>query len=137
MRQRERLEDFRGGHVACRGCRRLLYFDPEALRHGSARVFVCCGLAYAPERARIDVVIYDRLDDNAFPEEWHIERPGPVAVHASEDPVLDPTAPEPEDESEGDIDIDEEEIAAMAATQESVEARHADRVATLRARQGR
>lgn len=134
MRERERLDDFKGGHVACRGCKRLLYFDPEALRAGTARVTVCCGIAYAPERSRIDVVIYDRLAPEDFVEEEVLTLPvaPPIEIHDHDDPVLAPSVPETY-EDEGN----EAELAALLVTPETAAERHSERVATLKARQGR
>jgi len=136
MRQRERLDDFRGGHVACRVCKRLMYFDHGTLLLGNEPGYRCCGIAYVPERRQVDLVIYDRLDADDFAEALPLDVPEPVAVHASEDPVLDPSAPEPED-VEPLREAEESELEQMVATAEQAEARRAERVATLKARQGR
>jgi hypothetical protein len=126
MRERERLEDFKGGHVACRGCKRLLYFPPGAL--GLPQL--CCGIAYVPTQQQVDLCIYDRLQPGEIEGAVEIPTPPPVEVEGEADddgerPVDDPYEATAQDEAELD---------AVAVTPEQALERRAARVAELKRR---
>jgi hypothetical protein len=125
MRERERLEDFRGGHVACRGCKRLLLFQP-----GELLQVTCCGYLYSPEQGVINLIIYDRLEPGEAAQA-QVAAPVPVAVveAAPGEDWEEPYDPQVEP-SEGEID-------AMAASAETISARRTARVAQLKRRGSR
>ena len=102
MRQRECLEDFRGGHVACRDCKRLLFFDPEELATAQPRI--CCGIAYVPQRRQLDLYIFDRLDSDSFPDGIYLPPVGAVDI--------------PADEQAGEVLIDDEPPDQVAESAE-------------------
>lgn len=134
MRERERLEDFRGGHVACRGCKRLIFFAPEGMGP-----VICCGLAYVPTRHQIDLIIYDRIQPGDLEVTAIVlPAPEPLQIQSTEDAraFLDGNEPPGLVEEETDeVDISDAEIASMAATAEEIAARRPEREATL-ARRG-
>jgi hypothetical protein len=139
MRERERLEDFRGGHVACRGCKRLLYFAPETL--ATSPPLVCCGIAYVPTQHQVDLLIYDKLQPGELPDLVALPPPGPVEIAPEDeedefphldlalgaDVALDDMEPSPTEEAE---------LAGMAATPEQIAARKAERIAQITKRRG-
>ena len=150
MRERERLEDFRGGLVACRQCKRLLQFYHE-LHPQFSITQVCCGIAYKPTRHQVDLVIYDRLTpgDTAFLDEYDVVPPaGPVEIADTGGidlaPVSEPPGPVEAqmlatllDEQPLATFLDEAEIDAMAATAAQVSERAEARQAVIRRREGR
>src|SRR5712691_421818 len=101
MHERERLEDFRGGMVACRGCKRLLNFAPDHLV-----ALVCCGILYRPEPGPLDLVIYDRVQAHEWDDALVLPPPHPVIVEATaEDVQRYVTLPDPGMET---LDADED-----------------------------
>lgn len=123
MRERERLEDFRGGHVACRGCKRLLFFDTKHM----ATPLRCCDIAYVPTRTQIDLIIYDRLGPDDFAEAIAQPPPPPVEVSILGEEVI------AEDETE-EVAVNDAEVDDMVATAAQIKERTAERMAQLRAR---
>lgn len=131
MRERERLEDFRGGHVACRQCRRLLFFAPDTLGTGGG--IVCCQIAYVPTQQRIDLLIYDRLQPHDLAElgtTTTIAEPPPLVIDPDEQPL-----PYDEDYQESTTE-DEDELAEMVVTPDEARRREAERILALTRRQG-
>jgi hypothetical protein len=124
VRERERLDDFRGGHVACRGCKRLILFQP-----GELLQVRCCEYLYSPEQGVINLIIYDRLEpgEAAHAQVAHAE---PVAVIEAA-PGEDWWREEP---AEASVEPSESEIDGMAATAETIAARRADRVEQVKRR---
>lgn len=121
MRERERLDDFRGGHVACRGCRRLMFFES-----GITKAVVCCGYAYMPTQHQIDLVIYDRVQPGEVPDAVRMPTPEPVVVDEYGEP-------DPEELYES-LPGEEAEADAMVATAEQIEANKEVREAELKRR---
>lgn len=119
MRERERLDDFRGGAVACRVCKRIMEFEAQNLLPQ-----VCCGMAYVPEQKQIDLVIYDRLLADEFADIKPIEAICPIVI--------------PEDHGEPDleeeVEVSEAELAGMAATDAQIAERSAERIKQLAGR---
>lgn len=127
MRERERLEDFRGGHVACRGCKRLLFFAPDEL----AQPKRCCGFVYAPTRHQIDLVIYDRLMPGEFAEAEGEPAPAPMAItDESPEKGLVPDPPPWEQAEVSDVELDD-----LVATPAQIAEREIERQISL-ARRG-
>ncbi len=132
MRERERLDDFQGGAVACRGCKRLLVFDS-----GDMQPQRCCIYAYVPSQRQVDLVIYDKLAPGEYCEIPSVEPREPlvIAACAYEETMGDSdevSGPDPYlvDETE----ISNEEVDILAVTAEQVEERKAERLADLRRR---
>lgn len=127
MRERERLDDFQGGGIACRVCKRVMDFGV-----GLMAPQICCGMAYVPTQRQIDVVIYDKLTaeecamygdmDDA---QVHETPPQPLVIPAEED-----GEPEPEDEEAPD----ETEVESLLVSDEEIAARTAARLEQLRSR---
>ncbi len=133
MRERERLDDFQGGAVACRGCKRLLYFDLATLTP-----IRCCTFAYVPSQRQVDLIIYDKLVAGDLQDVAIQEAPAPLVI-----------APTAYDETMGDTDeaavlpdpyLEEEEeisdaaIDILAITAEQVQERKAERLAQIKRR---
>lgn len=73
MRLRERLEDFKGGWVACRGCGRLLEF-PAGQEHATQ----CCSYGYVARFGPLEVTIYSDVQPGELPE---VTAPAPSAAN--------------------------------------------------------
>jgi hypothetical protein len=139
MRERERLIDFRGGHVACRGCKRLILFTPGEL----VRVH-CCGYLYVPEYGPMDLAIYDRLAPGEDADAQVMPPPPPLVVLPNEEETLwygGEPAPAPPDPAPDEGEDDEEpgegedaEVAAMLATPQEIQERRAERQQQLKRR---
>ena len=151
MRERERLEDFRGGHVACRGCKRLLFFPVDRRKK-----LTCCGFLYAPEPGPVDLVIYDRLTpeevalgSQALPPATPVEVAPNPEDHAWDGMApnfpLDPSdpeevAPSPSEEEQDDAEreereeSEESEVEAMLASAATLAERAPERLAQVRQR---
>lgn len=119
MRERERLNDFRGGAVACRVCKRILQFG-----EGPLLPQVCCGMAYVPEQQQIDLVIYDRLLADEFGDIRPIEIVAPIVIPEDHG----------EEVEEKEIEVDDSELAGMVATDEQIAERSAERIKQLAGR---
>ena len=134
MRERERLEDFRGGHVACRACKRLLFFSPDALE----QPMLCCEIVYAPTKHQVDLVIYDRLHPDELAElgAQVMPSPGPLQVQATDDAVeyLDTHAPPGLMDEEREDAVSEADIDSMVATAVEIAERAPERKASLHRR---
>ena len=138
MRERERLDDFRGGYVACRGCKRLIFFHPGISEHTAP--ILCCGIAYVPTRHQIDLVIYDRLSPDELDQLGAevIPAPGPVVIPPGDPnevddlpyrlPVGDPT------EDAEEVTISEADVDSMLATAAQIAERRVERQAVLQRR---
>ncbi len=136
MHERERLGDFRGGMVACRGCKRLLKFPP-----GAMTALVCCGLLYRPEPGPIDLVIYDRMQEGEWEDALVLPAPHPTIILASDEDVQQYVVePDPGSETTQDTEDYESaqpsdaEVEAMAATQKEIAERWEERQESLRKR---
>lgn len=131
MRERERLEDFRGGGVACRGCRRVLHFPAGSAALGDMAPRVCCGFAYVPTERQVDLIIYEGVqpgDVGAEPE----PEAGPVYVQDSEVPLLMEEAREPE--AEWDQAASDAEVDSLLASPQQIEQNFGQRMAEIRKR---
>jgi hypothetical protein len=134
MRERERLEDFKGGAIACRVCHRLMYFNPERLMAGAERSRLCCDIGYMIERSRIDIVIVDRLGPEES-EGFVIQAaPANAPILIEEDPPCPAAAESTAVRYGGALEIDAEEIESMVVTPATSDARKAERLTMLRQR---
>ena len=106
MRERERLEDFQGGLVACRGCKRLLHFPPDPVTP-----LLCCGLAYVPTRHQVDLIIYDRIQPGEVGGADEVPAPELEPVPDEDEGVEPEGLPEPTPQEEREL----ESLAATAA----------------------
>jgi hypothetical protein len=141
MHERERLEDFRGGGVACRGCHRILMFHPDKLMALS-----CCGFLYRPEPGPLDLVIYDRVGPAELEGALVIPAPGPTVVTASPEDVLlytpaygdtaslDMSEVPGMPEDYGDAGVSEVDVDTMVASAQEIEERKAERNRQLEGR---
>jgi len=127
MHERERLEDFRGGMVACRGCKRLLNFAPDRLV-----ALVCCGILYRPEPGPVDLVIYDRVQADEWEGALVLPGPQPTIVIASEEDVQHYVTLPDEEEDYGEPEPSDEDVSGMLATAEEIQARFAERQEQIR-----
>src|SRR5262245_51840869 len=131
MRERERLEDFRGGLVACRGCHRLVNFVP-----GEFLPVTCCGYLYSPEGGPVDLVIYDRL----APEDLlYVQRMPAETIPVDAEPQEPDPEPEPEGVPDPDPEDDEDapsdaEVADLVASAAQIADRRPGRLQALRQR---
>jgi len=126
MRERERLEDFQGGGIACRLCKRVMDFGV-----GLMTPQICCNIAYVPTQRQIDVVIYDRLtaDEMAM----YAGTVG-ATVHYQLPPVVIPDEEDGIPEPEVEVEVDEEEVGSMLVSDAEIAARTAERLAQIRNR---
>ena len=122
MRERERLEDFHGGLVACRGCKRLLHFPPEP-----TTPILCCGLGYVPTRHQIDLIIYDRVQPGELEDAEPVPPPEPEPIPEDEEGIEPEGFPELTPEEERDL-------AGLVATAEEIAERTPARQAALKQR---
>ena len=122
MRERERLEDFQGGLVACRGCKRLLSFPPEPVTP-----ILCCGIGYVPTRHQVDLIIYDRVQPGEIEGAEEVPRPEPESIPEEEEGVEPEGLPEPTPQ-------EERELEALVATAAEIAGRQAGRQAALKER---
>ena len=131
MRTREVIEDFRGGHVACRSCRKLMYFDPEEVAGSVPQK--CCEIVYVPTRAQVDLHIYDRLGPDDFPDVQRAGLSAPVVIEPLEDA---PSVPEEWEEalSMEEMARMEAELDAVVVSPEDAKARRQERIETLKRR---
>ena len=139
MRQRELLEDFKGGHVACRGCRRLLSFSLDALQGG--QIVSCCDYLYMATPHQIDLGIFDQVtaqDIIAFGDAVvQMSGPPPRLIYAESDGqlALDGTGsgvPEPE----YDVEVSDGEVEGLAASAYEIAEREYE-IKALRKQRGR
>ena len=138
MRERERIGDFRGGHVACRGCGGVIFFAPER----GEQTILCCSYLYRTERGPLDMVIYDRLevgereciveseevDSKTLPNSPLPNSSLPNSSLPNSSLVTSPLSP---DDEPSDSEVD-----GMVASAAEIEERRAEREAQLAARRG-